>query len=176
MNFSQIPQYSYASYSVDHCLSFLPESVQKYVDEYGLDLNPDFQRAHVWSKLQQSRYVEFLLKGGRSSRDLYFNAKGWMRDFKGPFVIVDGKQRLQACLDFMDNKVKVFDGLFFKDIEGRMSLCLTLKFHINDLPTRLQTLKWYLDLNEGGVVHTSDELQKVRSLLDEEIGKTQDFS
>jgi hypothetical protein len=31
-------------------------------------------------------------------------------------------------------------------------------FAVNDLPTRAAVLQWYLDLNTGGVVHTSHEI------------------
>ena len=41
-------------------------------------------------------------------------------------------------------------------------------WHINDLEDRKAVLQWYLDLNEGGVIHTAEELNKVKKLLDEE--------
>ena len=33
----------------------------------------------------------------------------------GEFVLVDGKQRLNAALEFLDNRVPVFGGNFFED-------------------------------------------------------------
>ncbi len=41
-------------------------------------------------------------------------------------------------------------------------------FCVNDLQTRAEVLQWYLDLNEGGVVHTSEELNRVRAMLAKE--------
>jgi hypothetical protein len=155
------------SYTVDQPLRYLVESVQRYIDEYGLDLDADFQRGHVWTPDQQSRYVEFLLRGGQSSRLLYFNCVGWMRDMKGPFFIVDGKQRLTACLKFMQNEVLAF-GHRFSEFEGNMDTMITLRFNINNLATRAEVLQWYLDLNSGGVVHTTEELDRVRKLLEQE--------
>lgn len=35
---------------------------------------------------------------------------------------------------------------------------------------RAQVLRWYLALNDGGVVHTEDELFKVRRLLNKADG------
>ena len=43
----------------------------------GLDLNPDFQRGHVWDEAKQIAFVEFCLCGGQSSRDILFNQAGW---------------------------------------------------------------------------------------------------
>ena len=31
-----------------------------------LNLDPDFQRAHVWTETQQIRYIEYILQGGKS--------------------------------------------------------------------------------------------------------------
>ena len=39
------------------------------------------------------------------------------------------------------------------------------EFIINDLPTRELVLKWYLQMNEGNVAHTEEELDKVRQML-----------
>lgn len=61
--------------------------------------------------------VNFILKGGDSGRTLYFNCPGWMKDFKGPYVIVDGKQRLEAARKFVRNELSVFDGVYLKDQE-----------------------------------------------------------
>jgi hypothetical protein len=41
---------------------------------------------------------------------------------------------------------------------------------VNDLKTREEVLQWYLDLNSGGVVHTEEELNRVREMLEKEKG------
>jgi hypothetical protein len=41
----------------------------------------------------------------------------------------------------------------------------TFDFIVNDLRTRKEVLQWYLDLNTGGTIHTSDEIEKVKRLL-----------
>lgn len=130
-----------------------------------LDLNPEFQRGHVWTPAQQTAYIEYILQGGMSGREIYFNCVGWMRDWKGPFVIVDGKQRLQAAREFMANRVPVFDGHYRKDIAGRLSLNAQFLFNVNDLKTTEAVLKWYLEMNTGGTPHTPAEIAKVKELL-----------
>jgi hypothetical protein len=166
MKFKSIPKYTQANYHVnhfwDHNLSFL----QTYIDEYKLDINPDFQRAHVWTEDKQTKYVEYIMRGGISGKDIYLNCPGWMKDFRGPFVLVDGKQRLEAVRRFMNNEIKAF-GSFLKDFEDKFPI-MEFGFiaHINDLPTRKQVLQWYIDLNDGGVVHTSAEIKKVQKLLE----------
>jgi len=168
MKFADIPQMSRPGYTCDHLLHMLPEAIRSYQEEElcPLDMEPDFQRVHVWTPEQQTRYVEFLLRGGNSSRDIYFNCPGWMGSFRGPFELVDGKQRLAACLGFMAGTVPVFGGHFRRDFADE-PFNPTLRFHINSLETRREVLQWYLDINSGGVVHTDDELDRVRRLLDE---------
>ena len=170
MRFADISQISQPGYQVDHLLSMLPKTIKEYQEESlcPLNMEPDFQRIHVWTTEQQTRYVEFLLRGGNSSRDIYLNCHGWMGSWEGPFELVDGKQRLKACLDFMDGTVPIFDGLLIDDFTDKPHFCSTLRFHINNLKTRKQVLQWYLDLNDGGVIHTADELSKVRQLLKKE--------
>ena len=162
--YRDIPQFTRdGSYAVDQPLDQLEHTLSRY-EEIGLDLNADFQRGHVWVSPQQIKYVEFLLRGGQSSRLLYFNCVGWMDDYKGPFVLVDGKQRLTAVLRFLRNEIPVF-GHLRSEFEGHFPSLVSLRFNINTLKTRAEVLQWYLDLNEGGVVHSQFELDRVRELL-----------
>lgn len=151
--------------------SYLEQSIAHYEERAdgcaGLDLEPDFQREHVWTEAQQIAFVEYILRGGTSGREIYFNCAGWMADWRGPFVIVDGKQRLHAVRQFLANKIPAF-GIYCKDFEGRIPSDCQFFFNINDLKTREQVLKWYLEMNTGGTPHTEKELEKVKQMLLEE--------
>lgn len=133
-----------------------------------LDLNPDFQRGHVWTREQQSAYVEYILRGGMSGRELYFNCVGWQGNYKGPFVIVDGKQRLEAVRKFLRNEIPICGGYYYKDIEGKLPTTAQFIICVNSLPTRDKVLKWYLEMNSGGTPHTPEELARVKTLLEKE--------
>ena len=168
MKFQDIPQFTRTpTYAVNNCWKYISKWLESQY-EIGLDLNPDFQRAHVWDEAQQIKYVEFRLKGGASGKDLYFNHPNWMGSFTGDFVLVDGKQRLNAVLRFMNNEIPAF-GTLYKDFEGSIrSTTADFVVHVNDLKTRAEVLRWYIDLNTGGVEHTSEEIDKVKKLLEEE--------
>ena len=71
--FRDIPRYIRANYQVDYPLSYFEKWLKEEEEEAGLQLNPDFQRGHVWTEAQQIAYIEFLLRGGKTGRDLYFN-------------------------------------------------------------------------------------------------------
>lgn len=168
MKFSDIKKITHPGYVCDHPLHMLSGAIKSYQeDTCPLDMEPDFQRVHVWTPEQQTKYVEFILRGGNSSKDIYLNCPGWMSSFKGPFQLVDGKQRLAACLGFLAGTVPIFGGLHIGDFTDK-PFGLTLRFHINNLETRREVLQWYLDINSGGVAHTTDELNRVKELLEQE--------
>ena len=156
------------SYSVDCPVNRIPQWVKEH-QEMGLELNPDFQRGHVWTPKQETAYMEFLLKGGKSSNHLYFNQPGWMDDFSGEFVCVDGLQRITTICKFFNDEVPVFGGYFASEIEGlnkRLGSSCTMVIHVNNLSTRKDVLKWYLEMNSGGTPHSEEELDKVRNMID----------
>ena len=174
--FKLIPQFTRtSSYRIDLAwmqLDFWLDNQQK---DYGLELEPDFQRAHVWDKKKQIAYVEFCLRGGKSSKEIYFNSPAYGKSHRkgtaplpDTILLVDGLQRLTAVSKFMHNEIKVF-GYFFKDFTDRMDMMdARFSVNVNDLETRAEVLQWYLDINAGGVAHTNDEIEKVRALLKKE--------
>ena len=173
MKFRDIPHFRPPNYRANVSWSYLEEMLASY-DEIDpkADLNPDFQRGHVWTPKQKTAYIEFILLGGVSGRDIYWNCPGWMGNFDGPFVLVDGKQRLNAVLEFKAGKVPIFGGHFFDEFEDKLSHEVGFVFHVNDLKSRADLLRWYLALNTGGTIHTPEEIAKVQKLLEIEACKT----
>ena len=139
----------------------------------GLNLDPDFQRGHVWTEDKQIAYVEYCLKGGEAARELLFNHPNWMTSFKGEMVLVDGKQRLEAVRKFVRNDLAIFGDNYLNDFDHpkRLLRSTSLLFRVNNLKTRKDILTWYLQLNTGGVVHTNEEIDKVKVLLAIELKK-----
>ena len=144
-----------------------------YIDEEvsaGLILEPDFQRGHVWTEEQQTAYIEYLLMGGTSGRTIYLNAK----DIENPspeardYVCVDGLQRITAIQRFYHNEIPAY-GQRYSQFEGVLSPTkYTIKVVVNDLRSREEVLRWYLELNAAGTPHSREELARVRALLDRE--------
>ena len=156
------------SWECDFSLESAVQQVDKREKELGLNTDPDFQRAHVWTEDQQVAWLEFFLRGGKTGRVLYFNDPGWSRKREvGQFVMVDGKQRLQAMRRFIGNEIQVF-GSYHKEYTDRLRIHYTIKLHVNDLPTRADVLRWYLEFNSGGTPHSTDEITRVRELLVQE--------
>ncbi len=160
--FKDIPQLtSIGSYAVDVSIEFIGTTLIKWYP----NLNPDFQRGYVWTQNQKIAYVEYLLRGGTSGRDIYFNHPNWMTSYKGEMIIVDGKQRLDAVVLFLQNNIPAFGYTYDQYIDNIPSY-ISLKFHVNNLATRAEVLQWYIEMNSGGTVHTELELYRVKQLLE----------
>lgn len=167
--YRDIPQFIRAgSYEVDISVDYINTTLGEWVSELGLDLNPDFQRGHKWTEKQQIAYIEYFLRGGITARVIYFNKPDWhfpVRSGYNDFVLVDGKQRLEAWRRFLADEIVVF-GSKHSDFTDRIRIVNSLRFNVNSLQTKAEVLQWYLDFNSGGVVHTAGELNRVRKMLD----------
>lgn len=168
--FKDIPQLTrVGSYQVNMPLRDIPDKIKKWQEDewYNLQLNPDFQRGHVWTEEQQIKYIEYLLRGGKSNNIIYFNQPSWQgyatTDYND-FVCVDGLQRLTAVLRFMNNEIKVF-GSYYKEFDDKLSFDVDFIFNINNLKTEKEVLQWYVDMNSGGTPHSNDEIERVKKMI-----------
>ena len=167
--FNDIPQYTRdGNYGTDVSLNELDEFVGWWTRTHDWEMVPYFQRGHVWDEARQVAYVEHLLRGGKGSNIIRLNCPGWQRRYNGRLQTVDGLQRLTACLRFVRGEIPAF-GHYYHEYEDPLALWrVLLRFQVNNLETRAQVLNWYLEINAGGVVHTDEELDRVRALLDRE--------
>ena len=166
---SDIPQRTQEPfYRTDVDWKSLEAYIGRLVSEYGLNLDPDFQRGHVWSDRQRERYLEHELSGGVGSNLIRLNHPQWRRSYEGDFVIVDGLQRLETILRFLRNEARAY-GKYLREYEDALSqMGPRLTISINTLDTREKVLWWYIELNEGGTPHKEEEIARVRTLIDQE--------
>lgn len=174
-----------AQYETDIMFGHLEQALAGYEKDWGgLDLNPDFQRGHVWTADQQRHFVENILRGVVSTSGflIQMNCPNWDVDnYNGDlprgFQCIDGLQRITAVREFLAGKVFPFD-LGVDDLNGSsFSMKRNLyrfRFAVHNFESRAELLQHYLDLNVGGTPHTEDEIARVKSLLvdcsDEETG------
>lgn len=139
--------------------------IQKEVNDYNLQLNPDFQRGHIWTEEQQIAYVEFFLKGGKSGRDFYFN----LNDYE--YVCVDGLQRTIALTRFVNNEIKAFGQCFSEFefdkflVEHQPGAEFAVNIYRNNLSSKKEVLEWYVDMNSGGTPHSDEEIDRVKQMI-----------
>jgi hypothetical protein len=179
--FRAIPQFTASpDYAVTVPWQSIDRTLDDYKEPYGLDLDPDFQRGHVWTEEQQIAYIEFILSGGKTGRELLLNQSSFAGRGGGgtePMVLVDGKQRLTAVQRFLHDEIPAF-GYFYHEFGDKIRMSPSgpnFTFRINDLKTREAVLKWYLEINSGGTPHSKEEIMRVSKLL-EEARQTQSTS
>ena len=137
-----------------------------------MELDPDYQRGHVWTTEQRVRYVESFIRG-RAPNLIMFNCPGWTSGKQRGdipehhFQCIDGLQRLTTLRMFMRDEVQVFNGLTATALSGTPfdPKRLRISVGVYEFATRAELLQFYLDLNAGGTVHPQEELDRVRELL-----------
>lgn len=177
MKLSDIPKLTELLYIIDTDVRWLKTTCERYSKSYGgFDMDPDFQRGHVWTEEQQIKFLEFVVRGGKTP-PIVFNSPDFAgtvrtqsnapRDLPSTMVVVDGKQRLTALLKFIDNQLPVF-GHYLDEFEDKERFLrgFSIKIAVNNVANRAELLKWYLEMNEGLTAHTAEELDRVRSLIE----------
>lgn len=136
------------------------------IDEGEFDLDPPYQRDHVWSEDHQKAFVGYWLEGGTVPLIIFRNCG----DLK-PYEVVDGKQRITAWHRWWKNEIPaiLLNGREvwkkdFDETELRFVNSERIQSIVVDASDK-EILEIYLKLNSSGIVHTQDELQKVRDML-----------
>lgn len=94
--------------------TFALSYVETLICSGDLDLSPDFQREFVWTDItRQSRLIESLML--RIPLPVFYLSQ----DAEGTFKVVDGVQRLTVIHSFLNNKFKLKNLEYLKDIEGK---------------------------------------------------------
>lgn len=167
-NFQDIPERLKAYYLVDIDFADLEFVIDRYVKSFNLQLNPDFQRGHVWTEEQQIAYVEFLLTDPDrdKSRQIIFNCPGWMgANWQHNMVCVDGLQRLTACLRFLRDEIPAYE-TYYSEYSGHLRG--GFQFVVGNFHKKSDVLQWYLELNNMGTPHTKEEIERVQEMLRKE--------
>jgi hypothetical protein len=164
-------------YEVDFAWRYVDKALADFEkDCEGLELNPDFQRGHVWTSEQQQAYIENAMRGVVSSAGMViqFNCRNWHEtrqvkdsDLTNGIQCIDGLQRLTAVRDYAAGKVEPFGMAVheWKDTNWDIHrMQFRLKFAIYDFQYRLDVLDHYLALNAGGTPHPVEEIARVRAL------------
>jgi len=175
--FQPVPESVYtAHFRVDTAIA----SLEKISLDYGapLDLNPDFQRGHVWTQNQQEEFILAMFRKvlPENAMVIQFNCRNWntfdketgKEDLPKGFQCLDGLQRLTAMDRFLKNEISV-KGIYASDLAGsKYSMKRPFyQFRVNVFAyeTKKEVLEHYLAFNSGGTVHPESEIQRIRSML-----------
>lgn len=155
-------------------------------DRKELIIDPDFQRGNVWAKKQGAELVESILMGIPIPVMYLFE----MRD--GSKQVVDGRQRIAAILDFLNDKLILrdlrilpeYNNFKFSDLDAKMQGIFEdsqLYFYIIQPPTPERVKYDIFDrVNRGGTRLTNQEMRNAlyrgkSTRLISELSKSEEF-
>lgn len=174
IRFSDIQQFPTSKHRETVALPKIPAWIERQradalAGDYEFDLSPPYQRDFVWTPEQKRLYIEFLLRGGRSGLDIWFNMPGYVSTYPGDetesrMELVDGKQRINAVGEFLQNAFPVFGGHFARDFEHQR-FPVNFTFHVLELPP-VEVVKFYIAFNSGGSIHTNEDMQRAFRVLE----------
>lgn len=168
-----------AQYSTLHIKRLVEERKELVID-------PDFQRGNVWAKKQGAELVESILMGIPIPVMYLFE----MRD--GKKQVVDGRQRISAILDFLNDKLFLkdlkilpeYNDCKFSDLDAKMQGIFEdsqMYFYIIQPPTPERVKYDIFDrVNRGGTRLTNQEMRNAlyrgkSTRLISELSKTEEF-
>lgn len=132
-----------------------------------LDLSPRFQRRNRWDRERQSRLIESFLMNVPVP-PVYL-----AEETRGRFAVIDGKQRLTAVSQFLNNEFKLTNLSFLHHLDGGdfdslpESITGTLQMRpLRAVTVMRQTADWvkhevFLRLNTGGEPLNAQEIRNV---------------
>jgi hypothetical protein len=183
-----LPPFPQAVYGMDVGIPELEKTIDRLTCDHNLDLNPDFQRGHVWTQDQKKAFLTALVRGAFPHQGviIQFNKPHWSGHGRNVPVenlnpkqlqIIDGLQRLTAVREFVRGDFNLDGEISFQDLLNN-DICTNtsagLRFVVLTIPTRKSLLEYYLGFNGGGTLHSPEELNRVQALLDEEVASHQD--
>lgn len=150
-----------------------PRTIIQWHDERdNLDLHPSYQRSsEAWKQEDRAYLIDSILNGFDLPKFYFADFLGFanaLNENRKRYAVIDGKQRLTAIFDFMDNKFPVLDtfsyindpliniaGYYYKDIQKKYPrisrrfdgyLITTVGVRTND-PNMI--LQMFMRLNRG---------------------------
>ena len=132
-----------------------------------LDLSPRFQRRNRWDRERQSQLIEsFIL-------NVPVPAVYLAEESKGVFAVIDGKQRLTAIVQFLNDEFRLtrlglrrdLEGARFSDLPSEVAATLRMR-PIRAVTIMRQTPDWvkhevFVRLNRGGQPLNAQEIRNV---------------
>ncbi len=148
---------------IDFGLPYLEQGLKTFA----LDMEPPYQRGHVWTDEQRVAFMGHMLTGG-PVQPLIWNEVKLSNVLGSHFEVLDGLQRLTTILRWLRNELPadIGDGrlVYRRDTDQMFRMMLDVRVSFTNLGP-VEVLEYYLRLNSGGTPHSPEALDKVRRML-----------
>lgn len=140
-------------------------------------LDPPFQRGSVWTKEQKIAWIETILDD-LPVPAIFINQFGYNsfgpNAYAGPpgyerrEIVIDGRQRIEAILDFLQSKIRVRGELWCEQTEifrRKVLMGFTCSVITTTFSTMRECAELYLKLLKCGTAHTAEEIKKAEDFV-----------
>lgn len=141
-------------------------SILNKVYHFGVDMNPDYQRDHVWELSDKISLIDSIMNNSDIGKFL-FNRRDYVDAETPLYEIIDGKQRVSAILEFIEDRFE-YKGLKFSQMHLRDQHQIKGKVvNIAEVQnsTKEQLINLFIKVNTSGRIMSKDHLDKVRKML-----------
>lgn len=152
-------------------LYFNNSTVESLIFKYynfGIDMNPDYQRGYVWDCEDKELLIDSIFNNIDIGKFVLIDTEDWqVTDLY--YEILDGKQRLSTMIEFFENRLK-YKGKYYNDLS--LDDQRTFKEHTVSVAevkdcNKKDALKYFLMLNRTGKSMDKAQLDKVENMLNE---------
>lgn len=129
---------------------------------FGVDMNPSYQRDYVWERKDKIELISSIFSNVDIGKFVFVH-RGYGTGCM--FEVVDGKQRLNALLEFYEGRYPILGNVYYDNLSK------VDKYHFDNYPVSFaevsgisekEIVKLFLRLNETGRVMSSEHLESVR--------------
>lgn len=141
-----------------------------------IDFEPFYQRGVVWSTEQKQSYVENLFEGRAEMRATLI-LKPYAESIKSGVVyeLMDGKQRLNAILEFIKGEFPIYEDIYFRNLQVRdINFLLSHEFKYDriekikdDTFSDSEKIRLFLELNAFNTMQSPEWLATLVTCLDD---------
>ena len=146
-------------------LSSLISMVQ--ANHVGVDMDVDYQREHVWTKADKIALIDSIFNNIEIGKFVFVQRD--MRVNGKLYEILDGKQRLTAITEFVEDRLK-YKGFYFSELSYHDQYKFTdcnVSYGYLENPDKRAIFETFIKLNTCGKPMANKHINHVRQLLSE---------
>lgn len=133
----------------------------------GVDMDVEYQREHVWTKADKIALIDSIFNNVDIGK-FVFVQRSMGHDGK-LYEILDGKQRLTAIIEFVEDRYK-YRGFYFSELSFKDQYRITehnVSYGYLENPNKEAIFETFIKLNTCGKPMASKHIDKVKYLLRE---------
>ena len=109
--------------------------LELYQQRHRINLDPPYQRLSVWDDEKKARFIDSIVNGMDTPKVYFHDVRAHTRtDEPFRFAVIDGKQRLLALFEFIDNRLKLPGDFRYFDNESYRAGGLTYQQLLEQYP------------------------------------------